>query len=193
MNMNAAVFNLINGIAHKSEVLDKVMIWLTSYGPLIYMAVLAAFYLYGVYRKDKIFREIAVNTLAVTGISLFFGFIIGIFYYEPRPFVTNKVNLLMPHAPDTSFPSDHSLGTMSIALGINNCYKVYGTILIMLSLLVGLSRVYAGAHYPLDVVGSYLIVFVVNYLYKRLLSDKINGFYFKAEKYFFKSIFNCNI
>ncbi len=186
--MNMAVFKAINGFAHESGLFDKTMIILAKYGPLIFMATLAAFYLYGVYRKDKMLRYAAVDTLAITVINMFLGFVIGIFYYEPRPFVFNKVNLLIPHAPDTSFPSDHSLGTMSIALGINNYYKICGKVLIILSLLVGVSRVYVGVHYPMDVVGSYLVVFVVNFIYGRLLRNKIRGMYAKVEEFLLKGV-----
>jgi undecaprenyl-diphosphatase len=188
MNLNVFVFNAINGIANESGMLDKIMIMFSKYGPLMFMAALAGFYLYGVYSRNKMLRNMVVDTFAITVLSLFLGFVIGTFYYEPRPFVTNKVNLLMPHAPDTSFPSDHSLGTMSIALGVNYYNNVSGTILILLSLMVGASRVYVGAHYPLDVLGSYLIVLAVNYLYGRSLRDKIGCIYFKAEEFLLRRI-----
>lgn len=181
MNLNVFVFKSINGVAKGSGILDNIMIILSKYGPIIFMTVIAAFFLYGVFSKDKRLRMMAVDTFAITVITMLSGFIIGIFYYEPRPFVTNKVNLLLPHAADTSFPSDHSLGTMSIALGVNYYNKTLGTILIILSILVGVSRVYVGAHYPLDVLGSYLVVLVVNYLYGRLLRNRINNIYTQVE------------
>jgi undecaprenyl-diphosphatase len=146
------------------------------------MATVAAFYFYGVYRKDIKLRYASVDTFAITVINMLLGSLIGIFYYEPRPFVHNKVNLLVSHAADTSFPSDHSLGTMSIALGINNYYKICGKILIILSLLVGISRVYIGVHYPMDVLGSYLVVLIVNFVYCRLLRDRIRTMYTKIEE-----------
>lgn len=121
--MNVPVFKAINGVAHVNGMLDEIMIVFSKYSPLLFVAALATFYLYGVYSNDKRFRYTAVDAFAITLMSLFLGFVIGIFYYEPRPFVTDHVNLLTPHAPDASFPSDHSLGTMSIALGINNNHK----------------------------------------------------------------------
>ncbi len=190
--MNEPVFKAINGVAHVNGTLDEIMIVFSNYSPLLFVAALTALYLYGVYRKDKLFRYAAVDALAITVMSLFLGFVIGIFYYEPRPFVTDHVNLLTPHAPDASFPSDHSLGTMSIALGINNSYKVFGAILITLSLFVGVSRVYVGVHYPMDVLGSYLIVLVVNFTYRSLLCEKIRGLYSKVEEYLWKRISGIN-
>lgn len=187
MLMNVLIFKEINGMAHINGMLNEIMIMFSKYSPLLFGAVLAMFYLYGIYRKDKTFRHAAVDAVAITVISLFLGFVIGIFYYEPRPFVSGHVNLLTPHAPDTSFPSDHSLGTMSIALGINNNHKAFGIILIILSLLVGVSRVYVGVHYPMDVLGSYLIVLMVNFMYGRFLCEKIRGLYSKAEEYLLKT------
>lgn len=190
--MNVPVFKAINGVAHVNGTLDEIMIVFSNYSPLFFVAALTALYLYGVYRKDNMFRYAAVDALAITVMSLLLGFVIGIFYYEPRPFVTDHVNLLTPHAPDASFPSDHSLGTMSIALGIKNNYKFLGAILIILSLLVGVSRVYVGVHYPMDVLGSYLIVLVVNFTYRRLLCGKIRGLYSKVEKSLLKRISGIN-
>ena len=63
----------------------------------------------------------------MTAINLFLVFLIALVYYVPRSFVTNKVNLLLPHTPDASFPSDHVIGTMSIALRFKqlvNCYML---------------------------------------------------------------------
>ncbi|WP_242837416.1 undecaprenyl-diphosphatase [Desulfitobacterium metallireducens] len=188
MFMNLFVFKAINGAAHMNGTLDEMMILFSNYSPLLFVAAIAALYLYGVYRKDKMFRYAAIDAFAVTVMSLFLGFVIGIFYYEPRPFVTDHVNLLTPHAPDASFPSDHSLGTMSIALGINNTYRVFGTIMIILSLLVGVSRVYVGVHYPMDVLGSYLIVMGVNFIYRHLLREKIRTLYSKIEEYLLNRI-----
>lgn len=59
--------------------------------------------------------------------------------------------------------------------------------MIILSLLVGVSRVYVGVHYPMDVLGSYLIVLMVNFMYGRFLCEKIRGLYSKAEEYLLKT------
>ena len=50
-----------------------------------------------------------------------------------------------------SFPSGHSM--------IAVC--VYGTILTLLILLIGISRIYVGVHYPSDVLTGYLISIII--------------------------------
>lgn len=99
-----------------------------------------------------------------------------------RPFVHNKVNLLFPHVTDASLPSDHATGTMSIALGIEKYNKLFSIILTILSIIVGFSRVYVGHHYPMDVIGAYVIVFVTSYIYNLKLRGKIEKLYEIVEK-----------
>ena len=51
-----------------------------------------------------------------------------------------------------SFPSNHASNTMAFALAFSFLFPWVGWILIPLSLLVGYSRIYCGAHFPLDVL-----------------------------------------
>lgn len=58
---------------------------------------------------------------------------------------------------------------MSIALGINKYNKALGIVLTMLSLIMGFSRVYVGHHFPSDIAGAYIIVFITSYIYNAKL------------------------
>ena len=104
--------------------------------------------------------------------NLVLSFIIGGIYYVDRPFVNNKVNLLFTHTKDASFPSDHATGTMGIALGLGKYNKSLSIILTILSVIVGFSRVYVGHHYPMDVIGTYVIIFATSYIYNLKLRSK---------------------
>ncbi len=180
--MNYSIFQAINSLAFRSSLLDRIMILFSTVVPTCFMIVLAAFYFYGIYKKDMKYRCIAVNTVAATAINLVLSYAIGLVFFVPRPFVNHKVNLLLPHVADASFPSDHSIGTMSIALGINNGFKLYGRIMIVLSCFVGLSRIFVGHHYPLDVLGGFAIALLMNKLYRLLLSNRVCKLYTFAEK-----------
>ncbi len=186
--MNMEFFRLINDLANKSVVLDKIMIFFSKDVPYIFMAVIALVFILGVIKKNEEYRKVSVNTFIITVINLILSFIIGSIYYVDRPFVNNKVNLLVPHVKDASFPSDHATGTMSIALGLRKYHKTFGMIMTILSIIVGFSRVYVGNHYPSDVIGAYIMVFVTNYLYNLVLKSKIEEIYMKIEKFLISKI-----
>jgi undecaprenyl-diphosphatase len=180
--MNMELFRLINNLANKNTVLDKIMIFFSKDVPYIFMAVIAIVFILGVTKKNCDYRKSAFNTFVITVINLILSFIIGGIYYVDRPFVHNKVNLLLPHATDASFPSDHATGTMSIALGLTKYNKLLGRILTVISIIVGFSRVYVGHHYPMDVIGAYIIVFGTSYLYNLKLRSKVENLYEVVEK-----------
>jgi undecaprenyl-diphosphatase len=180
--MNMEIFRLINNLANKNTVLDKIMIFFSKDVPYIFMAVIAIVFILGVVKKNEEYRKASVNAFVITVINLILSFIIGSIYYVDRPFVHNKVNLLMPHSADASFPSDHATGTMSIALGLGKYNRILGVIMTILSIIVGFSRVYVGNHYPLDVIGAYIMALITNYLYNLVLKDKIEEIYIKVEK-----------
>lgn len=169
--MNLEIFRLINNLANKNRVLDDIMIFFTNYVPYMFMLIVAFIFILGVARKNSEYQKAAINVFFLAVINLTLNFLIGNIFYVNRPFVNNKVNLILPHVQDASFPSDHAAGTMSIAIGLGKYNRLLGTILTILSFIVGFSRIYVGHHYPLDVVGAYIIVFITSNLY----SYKIRG------------------
>jgi undecaprenyl-diphosphatase len=175
--MNMEIFRLINNLANKNAVLDGIMILFSKDVPYIFMAVIAIVFILGITKKNLDYRKVAVNTFVITVINLVLSFIIGGLYYVDRPFVNNKVNLLFTHTKDASFPSDHATGTMSIALGLGKFNKPVSISLTILSVIVGFSRVYVGHHYPMDVVGAYIMVCVTNYIYNLKLRSKVDDLY----------------
>lgn len=61
--MNMELFKAINGLAYKNALLDKAMIVFSAYVPIAFMIALAVLHFYGVYRKEKLLRYIAVDIL----------------------------------------------------------------------------------------------------------------------------------
>ena len=77
--------------------------------------------------------------------------------------------LIVNHAADASFPSDHAVGTMALACGILFYRWNLGTWMVYGSILVGISRVFVGNHYPGDILGAFILVWILTALYNKLL------------------------
>ncbi len=85
----------------------------------------------------------------------------GALYYDPRPFVVGHFAPLIPHKPNNGFPSDHVLWSTATAAIILPSNEYLSLLLWLLTILVGASRVHAGVHHPIDIVGSITIAVLV--------------------------------
>src|SRR3989338_6972595 len=97
----------------------------------------------------------------VTVISAFvarFGIteIIRFFYHRPRPFLALPVHQLLTENA-WSFPSGHATFFFAIATAIYLYNKKWGTFFFIASILMTVSRVIAGIHYPSDIIGGAFI------------------------------------
>ena len=95
---------------------------------------------------------------AVGGVLLFVLIKLGgALYYDPRPFVTQHVAPLFPHAADNGFPSDHTALTMFAAFCVLVVSRRWGVVLIAVSLVAGVARVLAHVHSPIDLLAAVLM------------------------------------
>ncbi len=152
--LNLALFKAINAFAGHFKALDILAIFLASYLPYIFILVLGFLFLF---KKD--FREPILCSGYAACVGLLVNFTIAYFYFHPRPFMEHIGKLLIPHDPETSFPSDHTTFMLSVGftlLAFKSTRKL-GIMLSILGIIGGIARVYCGLHWPFDILGSFLI------------------------------------
>lgn len=139
--------------------------WMLSLGKILakdtlYLmpVLLAALWFYGGDAR----RRLALKAIVVTIISLGIGGLISLVYAHQRPFVLGIGHTYMLHKPDASFPSHHA--TIFAAIGF--CLlaaetRIAGIVVLFLGLLAGWARIYLGVHFPLDIVGGFVLAYIV--------------------------------
>jgi undecaprenyl-diphosphatase len=111
------------------------------------------------WRTHRLERRIgAVLATAAGGLALLLVQPISNAVDRARPFVAHPhAELLVSHARDPGFPSDHATGAFAMAMGLWFYDRTIGALAFLLAAVVAFARVYVGVHYPSDVVGGALI------------------------------------
>lgn len=150
---NLEIFYQIHNLSSKSRLLDFLMVFGAEF--LIYIAFCLAFYFsFAGGIKEK-------KALRLTFIAVVLGYlivqIIRIFVDIPRPMIAHKISPLIANPNASSFPSAHTT-TMSILAFSFLYYKSkVASFLIIFLIWVGVSRIFVGVHYPLDILGGMVV------------------------------------
>lgn len=152
---NIAAFKAVNQFAGHSTVFDTLVIGVAELMPYFFIVVLVALWLGRNIERKK--SSVIAGCSVLLG--LLFSHIVSWFYFHPRPFMQGLGTNLVSHAPDTSFPSDHTtfLFCIAIYLLLDSHTRKLGGALCLLGVLGGLARVYVGVHFPLDVLGAAVV------------------------------------
>jgi undecaprenyl-diphosphatase len=181
--LNMALFHMINQYAGLYPFVDTIAILSAQYMPAVFVIVLIYLWI----RKWATTKDIILYSVYAAVLGLIINYIIGLLYFHPRPFMIPVGTTLFPYTAETSFPSDHTTFMLSIALMMSYFKETQkiGIILVVLGLIGGLSRVFAGVHFPLDILGSVgvaiIVSMVIYYLKDNLafLNKTVKGIYFK--------------
>ncbi|QDK97240.1 phosphatase PAP2 family protein [Acinetobacter tandoii] len=156
---NLSLFSLINASPDASNSTIHFAIFIAN--DLLYcmIAVFAWFWLRGNYEIKK---QI-LKAFIFTSIALLISQCISHIFYHPRPFVMEIGRTLIEHAPNGTFPSDHMLIFSSIAFSyFFSAQRKLGILMLMMAWLVAWSRIYVGVHFPLDMLGAFMIASALN-------------------------------
>ena len=186
--LNLSLFSWINASPEATNTSIHFAIFIAN--DLLYCMILlfAWFWLRGNYDTKK---QI-LKAFIFTSIAILISQCISHVYYHPRPFVMEIGRTLIYHAPNGSFPSDHMLIFSSIAFSyLFSAQRKLGISLLVMAWLVAWSRVYLGVHFPLDMLGAFLLAFALNFFGLKLWNlykEKIMQWALTIHFYLFKPL-----
>ena len=173
-NADEKVFLWINSLVGRFSPLDRVMEWIVSdyLVPVSLALALVGLWFIGRDGLERKKHQIGVFVaLSSMGFSSLAVFVIDAFYTRPRPFkglIDEDVRLLFYQPTDPSFPANSAAASFGIAIAVWCVNRRLGTVLLVGAGLYGFARVYAGVHYPLDVIVGAMIAVVITYLVFKL-------------------------
>lgn len=174
-SFNQSLFLFIHQFAGRNFILDDAGIFLASYLP--YLMGLA--FLVLVWREDGWRKKLYVFAEGAIAVVLSRGLvteIIRYFYYHPRPFAFYNFTPLISES-GSSFPSGHMTFFFALSLVVWYANRKWGWWFFALSALVGIARIYAGVHWPYDIIGGVLIGLACGWFVHRLLKESREKLY----------------
>lgn len=156
--MDVSLFHALNGLAGHGLWPDRLIEWAASYLPVVIGAAVALAWFWPGAPEERGERErLAVYAVAAALIALGIAQLIGHVWFRDRPYVHHAARLLLPPSADPSFPSDHATGAFGLAAPFVLARHRLGPWMLGLAVLIAVSRVAAGTHYPTDVVAGALL------------------------------------
>ena len=137
-----------------------------------FLVAIVATVLYFFTQSREVKKKILILGLVSLPVIYVVAKLASLSHYNPRPFVVGNFTPLIPHADDNGFPSDHALILAAIASALYPFNKKIGLLLWLITLAVGLSRVYVGVHHLSDIFGSVIIAVLISSLARRLLNKR---------------------
>lgn len=147
--MNEQLFFYLFGLS-EINFISQVSIFLHNFTyPILFLILLSCFFL-----KRKLFSIIFLFSSGF--LAWLFARLLKYIFLEPRPFVSLDITPLVIEK-GFSFPSEHASVFLALAVSMFFINKKLGYILTILAVLMGLSRVVLGVHYPIDILFGFVL------------------------------------
>ncbi|OGZ00097.1 MAG: hypothetical protein A2945_00160 [Candidatus Liptonbacteria bacterium RIFCSPLOWO2_01_FULL_52_25] len=148
--LNSALFQFVYQWNGRYFLLDDAAVFLAKYLPYL---LIAGFLYFAFRRKSRrarflIFVECALAVILARGIiTEVFHF----FYHYPRPYIALNFTPLVAES-SYSFPSGHAAWFFALAMAVYYHNRKLGIFYFVCAALISLARVFAGVHWPLDIL-----------------------------------------
>lgn len=169
ISLDKNLFLAINGFVGKVTLFDHLVQLAVNEYFVPATLSLIIFYLWYAKRKNyKISQKalpIAFFSVIVTNLIFELS---NHFIIRSRPFAELPTNLLFYKPTDPSFPSNAAAVSFVLATAIFLADRRFGVFSLLLASFYSFSRVYAGVHFPLDVIAGALSGILITFLFSRL-------------------------
>jgi undecaprenyl-diphosphatase len=173
--MDLFLFQQMNYNMGRWPELDFIVIFFAKYFEYFVILILFLFLLE---RFSKYWKMVLKALIAAVLARLVFTNLIRWIFPRNRPFVDHQVNLLLSKINESSFPSGHAAFFFGLATIVFYYHRDSGILFFLFAILISLARVFAGIHWPSDIVGGAIVgIFagwLVNALYQKYFVKRVS-------------------
>src|SRR5512146_1795822 len=158
------IMHFLNSFARRSWVADATLVQIADNNLLVGAVLMAMFWWAWIEfgKKDARKREILAANLGVCTLAVVFARILALgLPFRERPISNPLLGFTRPYTADasavihwSSFPSDHAVLTFCVATGLWLVSRRLGALAISYAFATNLPRIYAGTHYPTDLIAG---------------------------------------
>ena len=178
--MNHQIFYVFYGLAHQSILGDKLIVFFAQTFP--YVVILAAG-IFLLFHHDVLPSKNPFKNFMQKWKEIMLVFFSGIFAWCLAQVLkllihTGRPFLALPNVQNSitesgySFPSGHATFFMALAFALFFSHKKAGYWFMFFALLIGLARIAAGVHFPIDILGGFVLgtgtAYLVKFLYGKI-------------------------
>lgn len=174
---NLELFHFLNNLGYTHAWVGKTALFVaTTFSILLFIGTI----IYLIVRKYKGYEDKPLGRFGVrfremffvlftSGIAWLIGSALKEMFGSPRPFLSvPDLHLLLVHGGYDSFPSNHATFFAALATAMYFTDRRAGKIYAFFALIIGISRVIIGVHFPTDILVGWILGIFIALLISRV-------------------------
>lgn len=156
--LNLDLFNLINATPESANGTIAVATVIAKRLILLFPLFTVACWFWGAKPDMTRQRAFVCKTAFALIIGLAISWLIGLIAPHDRPFMLGIGTNFLDHKPTPSFPSNHGTIVFTFVFAFLFWLRTWvGLLMLVPAIMIAWSRIYLGVHWPLDMVGAFIL------------------------------------